>query len=92
MLKYLYCNGIPKVASSVKVSSLQWHQRLGHPSPVVVRSILKSNKLDYSFNSVSSVCDACQRAKSHQLSYNKSYHSTTFPLELVHTDFWEWWF
>lgn len=49
---------------------------------------MKSNKLDCSFDNVLSVCDACQRAKSHQLPYNNSVHVTSSPLELVHTDVW----
>jgi histone deacetylase 1/2 len=35
-----------------------------------------------------SVCDACQQAKSHQLPYSRSVSSTSFPLELVHSDVW----
>jgi hypothetical protein len=58
--------------SSAKVSSSRWHQRLGHPSPTVARSIIKSNKLESSVQSESLVCDACQRAKSYQLPYNHS--------------------
>ena len=34
------------------------------------------------------MCDACQRAKSHQLPYSTSYHVTTVPLELIHSDVW----
>jgi hypothetical protein len=34
------------------------------------------------------VCDACQRAKSHQLPYNRSTRVSSFPLELVHSDVW----
>lgn len=37
---------------------------------------------------MSSVCDAFQRAKSHQLSYSNSVHVTSSPLELVHIDVW----
>ncbi|GJX93320.1 retrotransposon protein, putative, ty1-copia subclass [Tanacetum coccineum] len=75
-------------ASSVKVSPSQWHHRLGHPTSAVVKSILESNKLDCSSNTMSSVCDACQRAKSHQLPYHNSVRITSSPLELVHTDVW----
>ena len=35
-----------------------------------------------------SVCDACQRAKSRQLPYNLSHHVSTMPLELIHSDVW----
>src|SRR5207244_3003742 len=35
-----------------------------------------------------SVCDACQRGKSHQLPYHASSRVSTMPLELIHTDVW----
>lgn len=76
-----------QVSSSVKVSSSQWHQRFGHPTPAIFKSILHSNKLDY-LSSESSVCDVCQRAKSHQLPYTSLSRVTSTPLELVHTDVW----
>lgn len=75
-------------SSSVKVSSSRWHQRLGHPNSIIVRSILKSNKLDCSLDRESTICDACQCAKSHQLPYNNSASVSTSPLELVHSDVW----
>jgi histone deacetylase 1/2 len=34
------------------------------------------------------VCDAYQRAKSHQLPYTYSSRVSTTPLELIHTDVW----
>jgi histone deacetylase 1/2 len=34
------------------------------------------------------VCDACQKAKSHQLPYPKSSSSSSHPLELVYSDVW----
>lgn len=46
-------------SSSVRVSSSQWHQRLGHPTPTVVKSILQLNKLGYVSENKVSVCDAC---------------------------------
>jgi histone deacetylase 1/2 len=75
-------------SSSIKLSSRQWHQRLGHPSNNVVQTIVKTNNLLCSPTSDSSVCDACQHAKSHQLPYTHSYRISTAPLELVHTDVW----
>ena len=68
---------------------MQWHQRLGHPTNNVVTSIVRSHDLPCSsLNNSSLVCDACQRAKSHQLPYSTSYHVTTVPLELIHSDVW----
>jgi histone deacetylase 1/2 len=63
-----------------------WHARLGHPAPQVVRSILHLNKLSCSRDNSSSVCDACQLAKSHQLPYTHSIHRSTSPLEIIHSD------
>jgi hypothetical protein len=37
---------------------------------------------------VSSVCNVCQLAKSHQLPYNTSTNCTTMPLEIIHSDVW----
>jgi hypothetical protein len=67
----------------------QWHARFGHPSPQVVRSILRLNNLPcLKDTSLSSICNACQLAKSHQLPYTHSIHHTTMPLELIHSDVW----
>ena len=77
-----------RASSSVRVSSSQWHRHLGYPSSAVVKSILRSNNLGCSFDSNFSVCDACQKGKSHQLPYNNSICVTYFPLELVHTNVW----
>jgi histone deacetylase 1/2 len=74
--------------ASVKVSSSQWHQRLGHPSNNVVHNIVKTHELSCSPDSLSFVCDACQCAKSHQLSYTASSRVSTAPLELIHSDVW----
>jgi hypothetical protein len=75
-------------SSSVKLSPMQWHQRLGHPSNNVVHSIVKNNSLSCSSDFESSACDACQRAKSLQLPYTHSHRISIAPLELVHTDVW----
>jgi histone deacetylase 1/2 len=78
-----------QASSGVRVSSSQWHQRLGHPSNNVVQNIVKHNDLPCLPSSDSVlVCDACQRAKSHQLSYTASHRVSTMPLELIHSDVW----
>lgn len=35
-----------------------------------------------------SVCDSCQRIKSHQLPYNKANSVSTAPLDLIYSDVW----
>ena len=76
-----------QASSSVKTTPSQWHQRLGHPTNNVVQNIVRSG-LVCSSESQTSVCDACQRAKSRQLPYNLSHRVSTMPLELVHSDVW----
>jgi hypothetical protein len=77
------------VLSVVKPSISHWHKRLGHPSVVIVQRVLDANNLAFSRESNPlAVCDACQCAKSHQLTFNKSFSVSKAPLELVISDVW----
>ncbi|WVZ92939.1 LOW QUALITY PROTEIN: hypothetical protein U9M48_038969 [Paspalum notatum var. saurae] len=72
-------SSFPKQAyGTVKPSVERWHSRLGHPSSQIID---KSP-----INSL--ICDACQKAKSHQLPYSKSHSISTRPLELIFSDVW----
>jgi hypothetical protein len=67
----------------------RWHQRLGHPSSVIVKQVVNKGNLVLShIQSEESVCDACQCAKSHQLPYPKSTGVSHAPLELILSDVW----
>jgi hypothetical protein len=66
----------------------QWHAWLGHPSSQVVSSILHINNISCPSSSKSSVCNACQLAKSHQLPYSSSLYSSSSPLETIFSDVW----
>jgi histone deacetylase 1/2 len=81
---------IPKHAFvAAKPSHEKWHSRLGHPSVAIVRQILSKNKLPFSRDSsIQSVCDSCQKAKSHQLPYSVSTSVSTAPLQLIFSDVW----
>lgn len=62
-----------QVYSVIKPSLARWHQRLGHPSSVIVKQVVNKDNLPLSHSPISeSVCEACQCAKSHQLPYPKS--------------------
>lgn len=74
--------------SATKPSSMLWHGRLGHPSLDVVRRVVSQNNLPCSPKAVESVCDACMRAKSHQLPFARSVSLSSFPLQLVYSDVW----
>jgi hypothetical protein len=66
-----------------------WHSRLGHPAVPIVEKVIRNNNLPFrSKSNKISVCDACQKAKSHQLPYPKSTSTSNHPLELVFSDVW----
>ena len=69
---------------TIKPTSSTWHRRLGHPSSFIIQQVLRRNKLSYSPEINLYICDPCQRAKSHQLSYPVS----TIPLEQIFSDVW----
>jgi histone deacetylase 1/2 len=51
--------------------------------------VLRDNKLPFvSDGSSESVCDSCQKAKSHQLSFFGSNKVSAGPLDLIHSDVW----
>ncbi len=67
----------------------RWHSRLDHPSYTVVEKVIKSHKLTcLDASNKSYVCDACQRAKSHQLTFPRSSSESKYPLELIYSDVW----
>jgi hypothetical protein len=68
----------------------QWHAQFSHPSSEVVRSILRLNNLLCPKEStLSSVCNACQLAKSRKLPYNNLTNWSPSPLEFVYSDVWD---
>jgi hypothetical protein len=80
---------IKQAYGAVKPTFARWHSRLVHPSSPIVSRVASSNKLPCSFESnKESVCDACQKAKSHQLPYAKSSSTSSYPLELIYSDVW----
>jgi hypothetical protein len=79
----------PKQAYGVsKPSHHRWHSRLGHPALPIVQRVISRNKLSCSRENNESVCEACQKAKSHQLPYSRSTSVSHHPLELIYSDVW----
>jgi hypothetical protein len=78
---------VSRVFSGVRVSSSQWHVRLGHPANPIIRHVLHHHELpSMPSNKDVAVCDACQQGKSHQLPFSESSHEVKHPLELVFSD------
>lgn len=95
LLRGTYRNGLYPLPSSTKQvfgvnkpSFNRWHSRLGHPSGPIVERVIRDNKLPFVESNKSSVCDACQRAKSHQLPYPVSTSVSKYPLELIFSYVW----
>ena len=84
-----FCKFNKQVHGAFKVSSERWHNRLGHPSFSIVYQILSKNKLIFvDEHDRETICDACQKAKSHQLPYPVSTSVSSKPLELIFSDVW----
>jgi transposase InsO family protein len=68
----------------------RWHSRLGHPASSIVQQVISKYKLPCSSSSENkeSICEACQKAKSHQLPYSRSTSVSHHPLELIFSDVW----
>jgi hypothetical protein len=79
-----------QLLSAIKLSVDRWHSRLGHPSREIVHRVIRENKLPCTpyESSSESICDACLRAKAHQLPYPISTSRSTAPLELIFSDVW----
>jgi histone deacetylase 1/2 len=75
--------------SAAKPSTSRWHSCLGHPSFEVVHRVISEHNLPCSSEvNKGTVCDSCQQAKSHQLSYTISTSKPSAPLELIFSDVW----
>ena len=74
---------------TVKTTFSDWHSRLVHPSPSILKTILSSFSLPLS-DSVSNSysCVDCLSNKSHKLSFSQTSITSTRPLEYVFTDLW----
>ena len=70
------------------ISSITWHNRLGHPSHRILNKIVSSFSLPIA-NRMLVQCDHCHVGKSHKLPFTKSISCTNTPLELLHMDVWE---
>jgi histone deacetylase 1/2 len=78
-----------EVLGVYKPTASVWHHRLGHASSHVVEQILSRHKLSFVKDSRNnSICDSCQKGKSHQLPYPKSSSVSLRPFELVFSDVW----
>ncbi|MFS7924165.1 putative RNA-directed DNA polymerase [Helianthus anomalus] len=79
---------IPKVAFSAVRASNIWHQRLGHPHPQLLKSMLSTFHLPLNDNCSSSFCDSCSIGKSSKQHLLNSNFKSSHVLDLVFCDVW----
>ncbi|KAJ0806767.1 putative RNA-directed DNA polymerase [Helianthus annuus] len=80
---------ISRVAyTTVRASVHTWHQRLGHPHPQLLHSMLSKQCLPVLNNSSSSPCNACHVGKSSKLHLSPSNFRSNNILDLVICDVW----
>ncbi|OMO81232.1 Reverse transcriptase, RNA-dependent DNA polymerase [Corchorus capsularis] len=77
----------PIAFTAIRTSAQHWHQRLGHPSKLILHRVLKQFSLPQISNDFQS-CNSCHCNKSHKLPFGVSSLSSSKPLELVYTDIW----
>ena len=74
--------------SIAKVSSQNWHNRLGHPNSRVFRHVMHSSLNNTATDSELPFCTHYVQGKMHSLPFCDSVSVTSKPLELVHSDVW----
>ncbi|KAI3725993.1 hypothetical protein L1987_65790 [Smallanthus sonchifolius] len=78
-----------KVAfSAVRASSDTWHQRLGHPHPELLKSMLSIYSLPVQNKSLSTSCNSCHMGKSSKLHLLSSNFKSNNVLDLIFYDIW----
>ncbi|KAG8478469.1 hypothetical protein CXB51_028351 [Gossypium anomalum] len=65
-----------------------WHYRLGHPSTRIVNDVLNKCGIVTNTKTLSNVCIACQKGKSHKLPFSRSSTEYVELFELVVSDLW----
>lgn len=75
--------------TNLKITSTDWHARLGHPSHPILKTIISKFSLPISTTlSQSSVCSDCLLNKTHKLAFSQSTITSTRPLEYLFSDLW----
>lgn len=70
------------------ITTILWHNKLGHPGPSVSRSLRKNKFICYENVSSSIICESCVFRKHVKLSFYASSSNTFMPFEIIHSDLW----
>ncbi|CAA7058393.1 unnamed protein product [Microthlaspi erraticum] len=77
-------------STTQKLSSIDWHHRLGHPSFAILKNIVSRFSLPCTPSSVTqpSLCSDCAINKSHKLPFAQTSIVSSRPLEYIFSDVW----
>lgn len=78
----------PSTNIAVSSSSTLWHQRLGHPSFQVLKSILGTFSVSPCNSHSPGLCNSCHCNKNHRLPFFRNTIRTTCPLQVIYSDLW----
>ena len=65
-----------------------WHQRIGHPAEGSLKALVKLGLIEADADQGLGVCEDCLLGKSKKLSFPASKHTSSSPLDYVHSDLW----
>ena len=65
-----------------------WHNRLGHPGDVVLRSLRNQKFIECNNKACNSFCSSCPLGKHMKLPFYGSMSHTIFPFDIIHSDLW----
>ncbi|KAM5572540.1 hypothetical protein ABKV19_012545 [Rosa sericea] len=83
---------IPELSHTAFVSSSTsypvWHQRLGHPSPLILSKMMSCSQIKPPSLVPSNVCTYCLEGKMHRLPFTESVSKSPVPFHKIHSDVW----
>ena len=65
-----------------------WHHQLGHPTPKILSSLLRSHDLPVASSKSTLSCISCQYNKSHKLPFSSTSLKSTIPFGFLYADVW----
>lgn len=74
--------------SKPKPTLKDWHNRLGHPSASVLKSVVSDFSIPFATSSLPSLCSDCSINKTHKLPFSQTSIFSKKPLQIIFTDVW----
>ncbi|KAA3482705.1 Retrovirus-related Pol polyprotein from transposon TNT 1-94 [Gossypium australe] len=91
---YLVCSSLVAASAALQNKSNKgdvfslWHKCLGHPTAIIVKTVLDKCNIVSQTNSLENICTACQKGRSRKLSFSLFTIEYSNPFDLVVSDLW----